>query len=495
MRNALFGLFCLIAVNATASPLSLKLPRYEQWKNLSPEAQREVIEGVQEFLIQAEQEARKSGDESALNGLKTLKTLYDLWFESAEAKPRSRRSSHTSHEQQPYCINQGVVKPISECDTSLGYKMHDFDTNAVLSKLGPASQCPSGQMPCSPFFGFTSDGQMFCSSKNLTRDCAQQSKQPGTLSLVHVMMSCQTGSPGVAKVNCKALAEFFDQQMGVVEKLCQKAPKRYACGVLKDQMRKVLAEASEKKPASDKADLDKIPDKFHATHEAAQMNASTAPCPTAAPQPSPVEKPAAQPQARSKDSEIACTQRTLAKSPDQPTLEALMKALMGDKPDDFVCGDLTLPNRIKIGSDRSKGSLTIQAAPDSKPVALDVVEAQVLGAISEALLDPPFKVPAKDLLSRYLPKETLQEPGKIQLDPKSGKEKREFPSKGWVTADGTRIRYIPNVDFGQGKKHVILAAIQPADGGKEKIVGVPVSLPDDQEESDNDSKALPSQPE
>ncbi|MFL5815464.1 MAG: hypothetical protein ACJ763_17950 [Bdellovibrionia bacterium] len=510
MRNALFGLFSLLAVigtHASASPahdstqlaslLSFKFPRYEQLKMLPPEAQKTVIEGIQAFLIQADLEARKGGQESALNDLNTLKRFYELWIETAEAKPRSRSSSKSSLKssgvQQPYCINQGVVKPISECDTSLGYKMHDFDTNKVLSKLGPASQCPPGQMPCSPFFGFTSEGQMFCSSKNLTRDCAEQSKQPGTVSIVNVMMSCQAGSAGVAKVDCKALGEFFDQQMEVVEKLCQKAPKRFACGILKDQIRDVMNEGSEKKSAAKEVGLDKVAEVVRATNEAAQMDAGSAPCPT---QEKAKAKSAPAPAAKPKEAQAACTQKSSAKNFEKPTLDALIAELMGEHADDFVCGELTLPNKSKIGLNRMKGEMTVQATPDSTPVTLDFVEAQLLGNISAALLDPPQKVPPKDLLAHYLPKEIMKDPGKIVLESKDGKQKKEFPSKGWITANGTRIRYIPGVDFGDEKKHIVMMSVQLPGSAKEMRIGIPLSLPEDgQEEPANDSKALPSQPE
>jgi hypothetical protein len=468
-----------------ASQLSLRLPRYEQLKTLSPETQRKVIESLQAFLIQADEDARKSGDQSAFNDLNTLKMIYELWIETAEAKTKARVShgSRGSAEQQPYCINQGVVKPISDCDTKLGYKMHDFDTNEILSKIGPASQCPSGQKPCSPVFGFTSDGQMFCSSKNLTRDCAQQAKQPGTLSVVNVMAGCQAGSPGVAKVDCKALGEFLDQQISVVEGLCQKAPKRLACGILRDKVNEVVTEASEKKAASEKIGLDKVAEVVKATNDAAQMSPSAAPCPPeavaapSAPTPPQTNEPA-QAKAPAPGDKIQCTQKNLTKNLEKPTLDALTDELMGGKPDEFICGALNLPNKSGIALNRIQGTVVVKATADAKPVTLDFVEAQIIGTISNALLEDPYKVPAKDLLSHYLPKEEMKDAGKITAESKDGKSKKEFPSKGWVTPDGTRIRYVPSVNFGTDSKPMVMVAIQPGGKGKEHITGVEVSLPE-----------------
>jgi hypothetical protein len=507
MKNALFGLLGTLAVSALmifsanagslsgfdpklskaysksdkiVSLMSLKLPRYEQWKQLPPEAQRRVIQNIQEFLVQIDTEVRGGTDESALNDVRVLERLFDLWLETAEAKPRT----HSRAEQQPFCINQGVVRPLSDCKTELGSKMHDFDTNEVLSKLGPASNCPSGLMPCSPFFGFNPDGQMFCSSKNLTRDCAQQSKQPGTLSLANVMLSCEQGSPGAAKVDCTALGKFYDEQIKAVESLCKKSPKRFACGILKDQMRNVRTDVSKTKEAAEKVGLDKIADAVKATNEAAQMSVSSAPCQTdetakakkaSAPASPAVAQPAASPQKSS------CTQKVLSKMPEKPTFEVFRDELMGQKPDEFICGELTLPNQAKLAIDLNKGIFAVQASPQSKPIALNLVEAQVFDTISAGLLEDPFKVPAKDLFSRYFPKEALKDSGKITLESQDGKEKRDFPTKGWVTPDGTRIRYIPSLNFGSEEKPKVIASIQ-IPGGEEQKISVDVILPESQKE-------------
>ncbi len=455
-----------------SSYFPLKMPRYEQWKKLPPEAQRKVIQDIQSFLLQADAMAR--GETTAENSeqAKILERLFDLWLETAQAKPRG-----SSGPQQPYCINQGVVKPIAQCDTSLGYRMHDFDTNEVLSKLGPASTCPDGEKPCSPFFGFTAEGQMFCSSKNLTRDCAQKSAQPGTLSLVNVMMGCEAGSPGAAKVDCKSLKEFFDQQMTAVEQLCQNAPRRYACGILKEQMQAVKTEYAEKKSAlattgtGNLAEAVAIANKAAEATEAAKMDTSQAPCPpetASAAAPSPVNS--------------KCTKKSISKSANQPTLDALIaEAGESIEEEKTVCGEFLLPNQGKFSVDLRKNSLILQADGNSKPVTLLDWDIAVLSEVSKMLSSPTLKLSSKDLLSSYLPKEELKDAGKIAIETEAGKKKEEFPSKGWVTPNGTRIRYIPNVNFGKKDKPVVIAAVQPPGGGKEIIFPVGSSQEEDQE--------------
>jgi hypothetical protein len=92
------------------------MPRYEQWRRLSPEAQEEFIEDVQVFLLRMDETAHSENTAQNDHQAQVIQRLFDLWVETAQAKPRTR--SHAT--QQPYCINQGVVKPLSQCNTSLG---------------------------------------------------------------------------------------------------------------------------------------------------------------------------------------------------------------------------------------------------------------------------------------------------------------------------------------------------------------------------------------
>jgi hypothetical protein len=435
----------------------LKLPRYEQWRKLSAPARAQMILDLQEFLLQEDALIRKDSSHEA----QVLKQWLNLWLEEAQAKPRKQQ-------QQSFCINQGVVKPLSQCDTSLGYKMHDFDTNEVLSKLGPASQCPEGEKPCSPAFGFSAEGQMFCSSKNLTRDCAKKSQAPGTIPLADVLMSCGAGSPGVPKVDCKALISFFDQQLEAVEQFCKKSPSRMACGILRQQVQSVMQDASQKKKALSETGLEKVADVVAATNEAAKMSESNPPCPT-----DPKPSSPASPQAPS-DTHSTCVQATLSKNANKPTLDALLQVLAEKSGENANCGELSLPGEGKIAFNRSKQLVVVQASHGAKPVALNMTDLDVLNAVSNMLLEPSFKVPAKDLLAHYLPKEELKEPGKISLEDKATKTKKEFPTKGWLSANGTRIRYVPDGAFGDKNHPVLVAAILLPGSSKETLFGIPI---------------------
>lgn len=436
---------------------SLKLPRYEQWRKLSPDARAKFIESVQAFLLRADAMARSSNTVQNAREAQLIQRLFDLWIETAEAQTKSKSKSKRSVQQQPYCINQGVVKPLSQCDTSLGYKMHDFDTNEILSGLGDASKCPEGEKPCSPFFGFTPEGQMFCSSLNLTRDCAQKSAQAGTITLANTLAACEKGSPGSAKVDCDKLKAFFDQQMDAVEKLCKDAPKRFACGILKEQISFVSNEKSEKDSAISAVGAEKAAEIPAQVNKLVQMIDQTAPCPpeTAVPvatQASPSPKAAAQP-----DSKTKCVSEKFEVGEQPPVFGALYTKLLRGLQKGFVCSQVEMPDKSRLTADREKNALFAQETPTSPPVLIDGLDVRILDLTSAFLLQAPFNISKKDLIPSYFPKQVVVYPEKIA----------ELPTRSWISTNGSRYRYALD-----DRNSRVLLGIHPAGAEKELMVAI-----------------------
>lgn len=459
VRTMLFLATLLIGNSAfAANPASaaidffspLQMPRYEQWRKLSPQAREEFIEDVQAFLMRADAMAR-SGDTAKSSPKRShdaqiIQRLFDLWIETAEAQTKS------SSQQQPYCINQGVVKPLSECNTKLGYKMHDFDTNEKLSALGGASQCQAPEKPCSPFFGFTAEGQMFCSSLNLTRDCAQKSAQPGTITLASTLAACEKGSPGTPKVDCGKLKAFFDEQMSAVDHLCKDAPKRFACGILKEQIQAVMAEKEGKAPAASQApasdagsnaasdaDENKVPGLADHIKDAVKMEANKGPCP-----PEQAAKAttlgSSAPAATQSDSKVQCAYKPFPTKMPAPVFNALIGGVSEGATKDAVCGEMDLPNHGSFKFNFANQASQIRASAIAAPVTLDQSGAIALSFASNILLNSG-KVPANKLLDAYLPKEVIKDAGKITVSAKDSKETKDYSATGLVSTDGTQIHY------------------------------------------------------
>lgn len=493
----------------------LKMPRYEQWRKLSPKAREKFIQDVQAFLLRADAIARSEKTASNSREAEIIQRLFDIWIETAEAQTKSKaKSKHAAAPQQPYCINQGVVKPLSECDTKLGYKMHDFDTNEKLSPLGDASKCQAPEKPCSPFFGFTTEGQMFCSSLNLTRDCKQKSEQEGTISLASTLATCEKGSPGTPKVDCGKLKTFFTDQLKAVGDLCQDAPKRFACGILKDQIQGVMSELKGEGPvasetaapdanaapstASD-ADENGVPALASSIKDAAKMDNSAAPCPTeqgAKPSTAPAsaQAPATEAKADAQNGDnSACVKKAYPQKIAAPALIMLVKSMVEGADDGFTCGEMALPNQGKLKVDMVKSTIQLQASANSAPVTLSGDAVDALSTASAALLGPPFNVAPANLLNAYLPKEELKDPGKIVYSAKDVKPTQEFPSSGWISQDGTRIRYA----IAGNKAALLLAIKRPGDTKEALLVFAGKNNPERapaQPAGAKDSRAASSQP-
>jgi hypothetical protein len=153
--------------------------------------------------------------------------------------------------------------------------------------------------------------------------------------------------------------------------------------------------------------------------------------------------------------------------------------MIGQDEDGFQCGELLLPDQRKITfQPNQKDSLQFQSSPNSKPLSFDIPDLVVLNAASQTMLKAPLNVAPGNLLASYFPKEELKSPGKLAV--KVGPDKTvEFQTKGWVSANGTRIRYIPDTHFGKDKPMWIAAVQLPGTWGnlgigKEVIIKVPV---------------------
>jgi hypothetical protein len=479
----------------------LKMPRYEQWRKLSPKAREEFIQDVQAFLLRADAMARSGNKAQGSREAQLIQRLFDIWIQTAEAKTRANSKARAHQQQQPYCINQGVVKPLSECDTKLGYKMHNFDTNEKLSALGDASQCQAPEKPCSPFFGFTAEGQMFCSSLNLTRDCAQKSAQPGTITLASTLSACEKGSPGTAKVDCGKLKTFFDEQMSAVDQLCKDAPKRFACGILKDQIQAVMAEkdgASTQAPQAAAADADsraasdgdegEVPNLAEYVNDSVKMEGAKAPCPPeqiAKPETTPATSPAsaaAAAQSSTNQAETKCVNKPYPQKVNLPVLDALMAAMAAGADKDFLCGQMDLPNQGKMKLDLSKGEVQFKASKSAAPVTVDEEGFKVLLVASNVLANGPFKVSANALLNSYIPKESLKDAGVILFQQPNSQAPKDYPATGWTSADGTRIRY----SLDETEKQLLLAIKRP---NEPKEYLIPLSLKPSEEQAKAQAQA------
>lgn len=445
----------ILAIKLDRSPIQVSdlktvpliMPRYAELLAMSPDARARVLLHWQEFLIALDDEARGNSDRHA------LQWLFDLWMSTAEA---GRRVT------QPYCINQGVVKPIAECNTSLGYRMHNFDTNEKLSKLGPASQCPAGEKPCSPFFGFTAEGQMFCSSKNLTRDCDAKAKAaPDRIPLATVFLSCAGGSPGNAKVDCKALMEFVNEQASAAESLCQNAPERFACSILK---RWILGEkqniSAARSAAPDRGDPAGVPAAAdQANREVAQIGPKPD-CPDQVVGP----RPAADGTSSAATDPVIppnCVKKPAPTSMLEATFDKLFGKIEGDhKPNS--CNQIELPEqrRIALTYTNQGPSLIVQGGAGSKPIELDLGGVIFLNIISNSFAKSNPSSDINTLLANYFPKDAISDPSKIMvsLDDKSPKKPVDAMG-GWISATGTKFRYATEA-VGQ-KKYLYISMQKP----------------------------------
>jgi hypothetical protein len=141
----------------------LHLPRYNELIRLPRKAQISYMKAFQAALLELDTEAKEGETQD------TASRILDFWLSNACA----------DEDTADFCINLGVVRPIgANCDKAQGAKRHNFDTKEDLADLGDgvADQCKGTQKPCSPVFGFSGSGDLYCVSGNHTSSCAQLAK-------------------------------------------------------------------------------------------------------------------------------------------------------------------------------------------------------------------------------------------------------------------------------------------------------------------------------
>lgn len=337
---------------------------------------------------------------------------------------------------------------------------------------------------------------MFCSSLNLTRDCKQKSEQEGTISLASTLAACEKGSPGTAKVDCGKLKTFFDDQMKAVSDLCTDAPKRFACGILKDQIQGVMAELQGKAPAgsdtaapdanadggssaASDADENGVPDLANHVKDAAKMENAKQPCPpeqAAQPASATASAPADESKAAAQSADkAACVSKPYPQGISVPFLDEVIKPFKQGAGKDFLCAEMQLPNQAKLKMDFTKNLVTFQATANSAPVSVNSLDFNILITASHALQDE-LKVASKDLLASYIPQSAVKDSGKVSVPVKGEKEPRVYSTSGFVSANGTTIRYALD-----DKEEALLLFIKGPGDAKETFL--PYDLKNDQEEA------------
>lgn len=437
---------------------TVRLPKYAELMQLPAKVRTSYLRAFQAALIELDSEARQAQGENSASLLEVL--LNEALADSGV----------------DFCINLGVVKPLDQCDQSKGIGMHSFDTRPIVSVIGDAANnCQEGTKPCSPAFGFDASGNLLCSSANLTRDCDRLSHSPDNLPLADVLTTCNLGNPGKAKVGCSALEKFYDDQVTLVENHCQKSRPTFACGILRQQMALVGQEFDANKKSISSPEAGQLANLVQKANEAVGTSSSssgeTVPCqPT---QPSVAHKsvtPAAQ---------AVCQQLALDtnKNPDFESIAGSIGAALkatGKSP----CVDISLPDQSVFTVDKRAGGedpkIVIsfpKANPAASPVELNENDLTIIDAISKGFQQAPYKRSGAQLLAAYLPKKLLPKNDSLILPGKNGAVK-SYPSRGWTTADGTRIRYIPSTFQVDGKVLIAVGITLP--NGQEKVVGVPV---------------------
>jgi len=496
---------------------TLQLPRYDRFVKLPQAAQNRYMKAFQAALVELDAEARStSGEDSA-------SLLLKYWIANAEASSTP-----------DFCINLGVVRPVSnpvtsDCDPAHGAKMHDFDTSKDLAPLGDAAaHCKSGEKPCSPAFGIDGDGNLYCSLPNLTSHCAEvSSKDENNNPLAKVLAVCAVDHKietpdGVDKIDCTKLKKFFDDQTKLVEDHCKNSPATKACGILREHLKQAADDLATTDKPAETDDLNRqavgMADTMNKTVSAPP--AAGAPCPPehGAPVPAPGSPPtipaavviptvtssattgALAPAVTHAGSTTASVTPPAPASITPPAPASVTPPVPGactntpvpsgtgatfDKifatihrpsgATKAMCLDLVLQNQstLKVKADKNgEGELDMQpAAVNGKlppAIALETEDLGVFMVVSNALKSANPKITDANLLAAYLPARLLSDAdaGKMTPSPTPGNPPaKAYDTRGWITSDGTRIRYIPDQFFGSDKDVII--GITPQ-GGQEQ---------------------------
>jgi hypothetical protein len=434
------------------------LPRYDELVGLRRESIVKYLEAFQNLLLELDRQAGKKGRDEAMSWILEHLVL-----------------SATAEETGPqFCINLGVVQPIDRCGEDHGPRMHDFDTTPILSSLGAdAVHCKKGEKPCSPAFGFDADGGLYCVSTNLTRACKQESAGTGTIPLADVLITCALGSPGKPRISCDALKKFYDDQTQLVEALCKDSPDHKACGILRNQMKDVFNEIQEKNKALEQSPEGKQLENLVASVNQINQPPTAEPCKGNIGANSPGASPAEATTCLKKDFPATIP----------PTFDKIEDALVsGADADKTRCIQLSLPDQSLLVLTHQGKDVKLVLVPRGakgksvSPISIGEEDAFMLEQVSNALMGSDFKTPPKDLLNSYLPAEIKADAGKMLVQSKENGKEIQLRTRGWVSANGTHVRYNPNQIFKSGDQHVLLAGVILPGEKQEHILGISTSV-------------------
>jgi hypothetical protein len=480
----------------------LHLPRYNELIRLPRKAQISYMKAFQAALLELDTEAKEGETQD------TASRILDFWLSNACA----------DEDTADFCINLGVVRPIgANCDKAQGAKRHNFDTKEDLADLGDgvADQCKGTQKPCSPVFGFSGSGDLYCVSGNHTSSCAQLAKSDEkTLSFAAVLQACATkdDSTGTSnnptKADCKKLANFYDTQAKLVQDHCQNSPATKACGILKSQIASVQSDLDDLKAATNVDVKAVIEGVDQANHAGDTLNGAKKDCPpenpaapaqptlnstVTAPElagkpgtstpPAPPVPPTQQTKTGGNVPPPATTQlapAALAAADCAPKDYPSSDALTFDKVEDYLsgiipkksassCSALALPNQsvLKVVIQDKKPTIAIQPqsinGKNMAPINLDQTDFSVLEAASATLKGDSFKIPADKLLNAYLPVQVIKSPGAMIVTSTDGKMQKPLQAdRGWYATDGTRVRFASGVPL-NGKTVTVVGITLPSD--------------------------------
>jgi hypothetical protein len=487
------------------NPSSRHTPSIQELLHLSPQARTRYFDAVKGVLL--EMDARAHTEEETSNWI----------FEQLVCSAYAGDDLNA-----PFCINLGMLKEVgtADGDCQAGPGMHNFDTNGVLSKynLNSAAACSSTKgrhpmIPCSPVFGFKSDGTLNCASTNTTATCDRLSKGEGEISLGDVLISCGTkGSADPVKADCKKLLKFTEDQIALARKYCGDTPDKKACGILRAQDIQFGAQLKDKREALSVGDVDKMNQYLDQIKESSKVAATVAPCtPTepakpvvAAPVPPPpppapvVSKPAAPSLAATvpaaapaSTSSAPCVGAVIKPTADQSmtTILSAVASTLHERNQDLGCMQVTLTDKsvLKVVIDQKNISGSIQPfnqfGKQVDPIALDQNEIVGMIMLSEgAKSTDGLHLPLNQLFNSYIPSSP------IAKDLKMTYQGVDYPSVGWTTLNGSQVQYVPKDVTVNGKAMALVEFKAPMTSDW-KVVSIPVS--DDPDSSDSATAASP----
>ncbi len=365
-------------------------------------------------------------------------------------------SADAANPPNPFCINLGVVQEAKDCPQNFhnASEFHNFDTGKYFKSIHLTSAdpvCPGGGIPCSPFFGVASDGNLFCAKTNRTDSCEKKSEDKNAIKLIDIVKGCALKQNTKAKISCQQLPDFINTQANIVNTYCEKST--LACGILRDQVRKDFESFIHLDASTDKDQVEKINSYLEDMNKAKPVAGAAGECTpkTAHSRPSPVApKVSGVTPPPPVEQANGCAEKQLDTN-DQSMHEIWSTAFAKEK---TGCSQFKIPGSgnlltlHKEGMGIVTGLVETEPGADgkSKPIAsLNFDSVQLMFSLSNAFKNPPYSVAASKLLDRYLPVTKIETSTGIK-DPHSSKI---YPAVEYKTQDGTTIRYTKDDERGE----------------------------------------------